>query len=146
MGRLRARLLNSVAAGAGKVVKRNGERAARSESRLDIAERVLPRERTGELGADQVALHERETVQAWLREMGPDETVLVHRAWGTIAARSHRDFPAGVFLSDGAGAWFAVPPGPEEELPLTPVEVEHIMLDAMSSSDRPAWPRWVELS
>ncbi len=143
---LRARLLNSVAAGAGKVVKRNGERAARSESRLDIAERVLPRERTLDLNGEQVALHERAKVQAWLREMGPDETVLVHRAWGTIAARSHSDFPVGVFLSDSDGAWFAVPPGPDEELPLTPSEVEHIMLDAMSSPQRPAWPRWVELA
>jgi hypothetical protein len=142
---LRARLLNRVAGKAGKVVKKAGERAARSQTRLNLAERVTPRGAT-DPGGEQVPLGERETVQNWLRQMGPDETVLVHRTWGTIAARSHPDYPTGVFLSDGASAWYAVPPVTVEDLPLTKVEVEQIMLEAMTSDERPTWPRWVELA
>ena len=142
---LRARLHNHMAGQAGKVVKRAGERAARADVRKDLAERVTPRG-SADPGGEQVPLADRATVQAWLRQMGPDETVLVHRPWGTIAARSHADFPTGVFLSDGANAWYAVPPVTIEDLPLTKVEVEHIMLEAMSSEQRPAWPRWVELT
>lgn len=142
---LRARLLNRMAGQAGKVVKRAGERAARAQTRLDLAERVTPRG-AADPGGEQVPLGDRATVQTWLRQMGPEETVLVHRPWGTIAARSHPDFPTGVFLSDGANAWFAVPPVTVEDLPLTHAEVEQIMLDAMASDERPAWPRWVELA
>jgi hypothetical protein len=142
---LRARLLNGMADRAGKVVKNRGDRVVRTTARVDLAERVTPRG-SADPGGEQVPLEDQATVQSWLRRMGPDETVLVHRAWGTIAARSHPDFPTGVFLSDGANAWYAVPPVTVEDLPLTKVEVEHIVLEAMTSQERPTWPRWVELA
>jgi hypothetical protein len=124
-------------------VRRAGARAARA--RTDLADRIFARG-TLATGGEQVPLAEGETVRGWLREMGPEDTVLVHRAWGTVAVRNDRREPtAGVFLSDGANAWFAVPPGAEDHHPLTLPEIEHIVLEAMTSPTRPAWPRWVEL-
>jgi len=78
--------------------------------------------------------------------MGPDDTVLVHRAWGTVAARADRLLPPGVLLSNETGAWFAAPPEADEERLLTWFEVERIVLEALTSPTRPAWPRWVALS
>ncbi|HEY7223191.1 MAG TPA: hypothetical protein VH561_06230 [Micromonosporaceae bacterium] len=126
-------------------VRKAGAEAARSQTRLDVAERVTPRS-APEPGGEQVRLADTATVQGWLRQMGPDETVLVHRHWGTIAVRTGRRRPVGVYLSDGANAWFAVPPGADDDHLLDPVQVEQIVLEAMRSPDRPAWPRWVELS
>jgi hypothetical protein len=124
-------------------VRRAGAQAART--RVDLAERVTPRGSEGG-GGEQVTLTDSGTVQGWLRRMGPDETVLVHRAWGTVAVRNGRRRPVGVYLSDGANAWFAVPPGAEDHHLLTADEVEQIVLDALTSAERPAWPRWVALA
>jgi hypothetical protein len=97
-------------------------------------------------GGEQVSLTDGETVRLWLRELSPDETVLVHRAWGTVAARHDHRYPPGVLLSDSSGAWFAVPPDAADNHPLTPGQVEHIVLEALTSPARPAWPRWVALA
>lgn len=124
-------------------IRQAGARVARS--RVDSAERITPRG-VLDAGGEQVSLTDSDTVRGWVREMGPEETVLVHRAWGTVAARHDRRFPPGVLLSDSSGAWFAVPPGADDNHPLTLGQVEHIVLEAMTSPTRPAWPRWVELS
>jgi hypothetical protein len=124
-------------------VRRAGARAARS--RLDLVERLTTARALRDDGV-QVPLADSATVRRWLRDMGPAETVLVHRAWGTLAARAGREDTVNVFLSDGASAWYAVPPGTHEAHPLTLGQVEHIVLDAMSSPERPAWPHWVELA
>jgi hypothetical protein len=120
-----------------------GVKAARS--RVDIAERVAS-DRKAEAGGEQVPVADSATVQQWLRDLGPDVTVLVHRPWGTVAAQGSGKRPINVFLSEGASAWFAVPPGATDDHLLTPLQVEHIVLEAMSSPQRPAWPRWVELA
>jgi hypothetical protein len=70
--------------------------------------------------------------------------VFVDRRWGTLCAVSDEDGVT-VFLSDGAGSWFAVPPGAHRTQPLTPDQVEHVMLDALTATQRPAWPDWIRL-
>lgn len=124
-------------------IRQAGERVART--RVDSAERITPRGVTATSG-EQVSLAEGEKVRGWLRELGPEETVLVHRAWGTLAARHDRRYPPGVILSDSTGAWFAVPPDAADNDPLTLKQVEHIVIEAMTSPARPQWPRWVALS
>jgi hypothetical protein len=124
-------------------IRQAGEKVARS--RVDSVERLTPRSDNATTG-EQAALTDGDTVRSWLRDMGPDDTVLVHRAWGTIAARADRSLPPGVLFSDETGAWFAAPPETDEERLLTWFEVERIVLDAMTSPARPSWPRWVALS
>jgi hypothetical protein len=124
-------------------IRQAGERVARS--RVDVAERIAPRNVLTP-GGEQVSLADGETVRSWLRDMGPDDTVLVHRSWGTVAARADRRLPPGVLLSDDTGAWFAAPPEADDERLLTWGEVERIVLEAMTSPTRPAWPRWVSLA
>lgn len=102
-------------------------------------------------GADResTSLDDRDTVLGWLRSLrsGTDRQVFVHRDWGTVAAVAEARYPddIGVFLSDGETSWVAVAPGgPEkiEDCHLTPDQVEHVVLDALTSAERPAWPDW----
>ena len=95
---------------------------------------------------EQAALSDRATVQRWLREMRPEQQVQVwvHRAWGTIAAVADRNESVGVFLSDGKNSWMAHAPGAPDDQPLTPGQVEHVMLDALTAPGRPAWADWRE--
>jgi hypothetical protein len=122
----------------------HGADARAARGRVDLAERVA-RDSRSEPGGEQVPIEDAATVQQWLRELRPDVTVMVHRPWGTIAAQASGARPVNVFLSDGRNAWFAVPPGATDDRLLTPIQIEHIMLEAMTSTARPEWPRWVEL-
>jgi len=45
-------------------------------------------------------------------------------------------------MSDGEKSWFAVPPGAVDDRDLTPEQVEHILLDALTASGPPEWPDW----
>jgi hypothetical protein len=88
-----------------------------------------------------VALTDRKTVQAWVRELRTehDVTLLVHRFWGTVAAVADGHSVA-VLMSDGEEVWTAEIPGMGQDLTLD--QIEHVILDALDSPGPPAWPDW----
>ncbi len=93
-------------------------------------------------------LDEPDVVRAWLRGMQPDreESVLVHRSWGTVVAIADDRRPASVLLSHGEQGWYAVPLGPvPDDEPLTPTQVEQVMLEALTAQERATWLRWVPI-
>jgi hypothetical protein len=110
----------------------------------DLAERLTGRG-LFRVARESAALSDRQTVQKWLRELRPEkrnEQVLVHRPWGTVAAVADGHHPVGVVLSDGEKSWYASAPGATKDQKLTPEQVEHIMLDALTAPSRPDWPEW----
>jgi hypothetical protein len=94
--------------------------------------------------SESVALNDRLTVQRWLRELRPerDQRIFVHRSWGTLVAIADRRDPVDVLLTDGETTWFATIRGTTNEQPLTPEQIEHVMLDALTSPAPPNWPEW----
>jgi hypothetical protein len=94
--------------------------------------------------SESVALTNRETVQRWLRELRPEraQRIFVHRSWGTLVAIADRRDPVNVFLTDGETTRFATTRGTTNEQPLTPEQIEHVMLDALTSPAPPDWPEW----
>lgn len=111
---------------------------------MDIAERLTGRGLFRALERDTAALDDRATVQRWLREWRPDrdQQVFVHRPWGTVVAVADGRLPISVFMSDGDKSWFAVAPGAPDDQELTPEQVEHVLLDALTSTGPPTWPEW----
>jgi hypothetical protein len=65
---------------------------------------------------------------------------------GTVAAVAGGGRPTGVVMSDGDKPWFAAAPGAADGQDLTPDQVEHVMLDALSSSAPPEWAQWRRLT
>jgi hypothetical protein len=123
-------------------------RKPRSEPRtaaIDVAERLTT---SGsfrlQVATESVSLSERETVQRWIRELSPDSgaQVFVHRRWGTLAAVSDGRNPLAVVMSTGEHSWYATPPGAPDTQQLTLEQVEQVVLDALTASERPAWPAW----
>jgi hypothetical protein len=114
-----------------------------SKAPTDMAER-LTKPGLFRVAQESASLSDRKTVQRWVRELSAerDEQVLVHRPWGTVAAVADGRNPIGVVLSDGEHSWFAVPPGAVDAKDLTLEQVEHIVLDALTASEQPAWPEW----
>jgi hypothetical protein len=109
----------------------------------DVAERLTPRG-LFRVDRDSASLSDRGTVQTWLRELHQDsrQQIFIHRRWGTIVAESDRRHPVTVILFDGEKSWLATAPGADERQALTPEQVEHIMLDALTEDGRPQWPDW----
>ena len=122
-----------------------GDRLSRSRGApMDVAERLTGRS-LFRVDSESVPLNDRATVQRWLRELRPehDEQILVHRSWGTIVAVADRRGPVSVFLADDENkAWFAAVRGASDEQPLTPEQLEHVMVDALTSPGPPRWPEW----
>jgi hypothetical protein len=89
-----------------------------------------------------------DTVTRWLAELvgSGDQQILVRRPWGTLAAVADETRPVAVVVSDGEHSWFAVPPGAADDVELTRHQIEKIMIDALTSTTRPAWPDWRPLS
>ena len=124
-----------------------------SPAAQDYAERLTTRG-LFKVDSEPVALSEREVVRRWLRELGTgdDQQVMVHRAWGTVAAvPDTRLFlptaadgrkPATVLMTDGEATWYAVAPGAADDSYLEPDQVELILLEALASNGPPAWPHW----
>jgi hypothetical protein len=108
-----------------------------------VAER-LTRRGLFRVDRDSAALSDRDTVRTWLRQLDRerDQQVLVHRRWGTIGAVADRRHPVTVILYDGEKSWFATAPGAADHQELTPDQIEHILLDALSANSRPQWPDW----
>jgi hypothetical protein len=109
----------------------------------DSAERLTSRGPL-KVAREPAALTDRHTVQRWLRDLRPerDQQIFIHRPWGTVAAVADGHHPIGVYLSDGDRSWAAAAPGATDTQELTLEQVEHIMLDALTSPDRPRWPQW----
>lgn len=105
----------------------------------DVAERL-----TGWRGRDTARLDERDTVAGWLTELprASDQQVFVHRSWGTVVAVADGKHPVNVFWTDGDTTWYAVPPGTVEDQDLTPEQVKHVLLEALTSPGPPSWPQW----
>lgn len=108
----------------------------------DVAERM-----TGSLlhlERERAELSDRDTVQRWLRELRPEHQtqVLVHRPWGTVVAVADRAESVSVFLSDGRRTWIAAAPGATDSQPLTPEQIEYVLLDALTAPERPTWAVW----
>jgi hypothetical protein len=122
------------------LLDRLGRRASGPE---DIAERLTKRG-VFRVGRESAPLTDRDTVQAWLRELtvARDQQVFVHRPWGTVVAVADGRHPVGVFLSDGEKSYVAAAPGSPEGQDLSPEQIEAVLLDALSASGPPAWPEW----
>jgi hypothetical protein len=118
-------------------------RRDRSVQLEDVVER-LTRRGLFQVDRDSASLNDRGTVRTWLHELRPerDQQVFVHRRWGTIVAVADRRHPVGVILHDGERSWFATAPGAPDNQDLTPDQVEHILLDALTADSRPQWPDW----
>lgn len=109
----------------------------------------VPQERARRLTArgrrrtdsDVAGLDDREVVQGWLRELGGDrdQQVYVDRSWGTVVAVAERRYDGiNVFLSDGERTWHASLPGADSTADLAPAQVEHVLLDALTSTGPPS--------
>ena len=94
--------------------------------------------------AERAELTDRPTVQRWLRELRPQHQtqIFVHRPWGTVVAVADRNESVPVFLTDGDRTWIASAPGGADRERLTAEQVEHVLLDALTSAERPRWPDW----
>ena len=109
----------------------------------DVAERLTPSS-LFKVHRESASLSDRGTVQTWLRELHRerDQQVFVHRGWGTIVAVADRRHPVTVILHDGEKSWFASAPGAAPDHELSPDQIEHILLDALTADSRPEWPDW----
>ncbi len=126
--------------------KRRAEQ--RASPPMDVAARVTTSGSSGrQVTRESAPLSDRDTIRIWMRDLRPESRaqVFVHRPWGTVVAVAEGRDPITVIMSEGDHAWFATAPGAAEEQALTPEQVEHVILDALSASGRPAWPDWREL-
>ena len=98
---------------------------------------------------ETASLSDGETVRRWIRTLRPEGNQQVHvrRTWGTVAAVCDGKHPVNVVLTDGEHSWVAEPPGGptatrEGPAELTLEQVEHVVVDALTSTERPHWPTW----
>lgn len=119
---------------------------------MDIAERLTTRRRgmfRKEHTSETVGLGDGETVIRWLRELHQErnQTIGIHRPWGSICVVADGRAPTHVTVTDGDRMWYAAAPGsklPRGQPQLTPDQVEAVMLDALTSDALPRWPEWRE--
>lgn len=112
---------------------------------MDKAERLTSTRRFPlRVKQDVASLSDEEVVRRWVRSLRLEskDTVIVHRPWGSVAAVCDGKHPIAVFLTDGEHTWSAEPLGAADQTALTPEQVEHVVLDGLTSSQRPQWPRW----
>jgi hypothetical protein len=114
----------------------------RKEPLSDVAERFIGKVPWAR--SDSVPVSDRAAVVGWVRELvrASDHQVQVHRPWGTVAGVAERGRPVTVVMSDGDHSWFAAAPGADPEQPLTPEQVEHVLVDSLTSAQAPEWPDW----
>jgi hypothetical protein len=96
---------------------------------------------------ETAALSDAETVRRWIRTLSPDQQVHVRRPWGAVVAVCDGKHPVGVFLADGEKSYVAEPPDATTKTKggyadMTLEQVEHVMVDALTSPERPQWPTW----
>ncbi|RKN42773.1 hypothetical protein [Micromonospora endolithica] len=119
---------------------------------MDVAERLTTRRRglfRKVVTREAVGVGDRETVVRWLRGLHQEEnqTVVIHRPWGSICVVADGRAPTDVMVTDGDRMWYAARPGsglPQKLPQLSPDQVEHVMLDALTSDTPPRWPEWRE--
>ena len=99
---------------------------------------------------EEAALSDRATVTRWLRETHQcrdQTTIIVSRPWGWVCVTANGRPPTEVLMTDGERMWYAAYPGSTlaQTLPqLTPGQVEHVVLEALTSAGPPRWPDWRE--
>lgn len=119
---------------------------------MDVVERLATRRRglfRKVVTSETTGLGDRETVVRWLRELHRErnQTIIIHRSWGSICVVADGRPPTDVMVTDGARMWYAARPGsrlPQQLPQLTPDQVERVMLDALTSDGPPRWPEWRE--
>jgi hypothetical protein len=101
---------------------------------------------------ETTSLRDVETVRRWIRALHAevDQQVHIRRSWGTVAAVTDRRHPVCVVLSVGEHSWVAEPPDGATTTrsgyaDMTLEQVEHVMVDSLTSPERPHWPRWSDL-
>jgi hypothetical protein len=109
----------------------------------DWAERLTGTGRRG-VAQETADLRDEGTVRQWLAELGAarDQQVLIHRSWGTVAAVADGRRPVAVVLSDGDHSWSACRPSLPGDDELSADQVTALMIEALTSESRPAWPEW----
>jgi hypothetical protein len=90
------------------------------------------------------SLGDEEIVRRWIRALSPkgDQQVNVRRTWGARlfargSGQSRCSSPTGSVLG-----WQSHLGGQGD---LTPEQVEHVVIDAPTSTQRPTWPEWSAL-
>jgi hypothetical protein len=96
---------------------------------------------------ESVPLSDAESVRRWIRTLHADQQIHVRRPCGTVLAVHHGTPPVRVLLADGEKSWVAEPPDATTKAKggyadMTLEQVEHVVVDALTSPDRPQWPRW----
>ncbi|NIL59719.1 hypothetical protein [Salinispora arenicola] len=123
-----------------------------SAAPMDVVERLTTR-RQGlfrkVVTGDTVSLGDRDAVVRWLRELHQErnQTVIIHRPWGSVCVVGEGKAPTDILMSEGDRMWYAARAGsnlPQKHPQLAPDEVEHVMLDALTSDTPPRWPEWRE--
>ncbi|MCN0178148.1 hypothetical protein [Salinispora arenicola] len=123
-----------------------------SAAPMDVVERLTTR-RQGlfrkVVTGDTVSLGDRDAVVRWLRELHQErnQTVIIHRPWGSVCVVGEGTAPTDILMSEGDRMWYAARAGsnlPQKHPQLAPDEVEHVMLDALTSDTPPRWPEWRE--
>lgn len=118
-----------------------------------IAQRVASRRRgilrRTVMTHDITSLDDHETVARWIRHMheGTSQTVTVNRPWGSVFAISMGRPPAGVMVESGTRLLYAGSPAGmvvPDVAPLTPAQVEQLMIEALTADHLPGWPQWRE--
>jgi hypothetical protein len=119
---------------------------------MDVAERLTTVRRglrRKEVIGESTTLDDRETVTRWLREMHQQrgQTLIVHRPWGSVFVAAEGLPLTDVMMTDGDRMWYAAAPGSmlaQKQPQLTPEQVEHVVLDSLTSVTPPRWPEWRE--
>lgn len=115
------------------------------EPKQEIAERLTTVRRfPPRVSRETAELSDVATVRAWVLALRREQDVQVHvrRHWGVLAVVADSRNPITVIVSEQAHSWVAEPPGSPDRTDLTTEEIEHVTIEALSSPERPAWPRW----
>jgi hypothetical protein len=112
---------------------------------MDVAERLTtPTRFPLPVKREAASLSDDHLVRSWIRALRTDrgDVVMVHRPWGILTAAGDGKHPIDVILWDGEHSWVAEAPGSTDRGALTLEQVEHVVVDALSSSEPPSWPQW----
>lgn len=96
---------------------------------------------------DTTSLDDHETVARWIGEMheGTSQTVVISRPWGSVLVMSTGRPPTGVMVLEETRLMYAGSPAGmpvPDAAPLTPAQVEQIVLEALTAESLPEWPGW----
>ena len=121
-------------------------KAPAEQVRKEGVQRLTSRGRR-DVDSEETTLDDHATVLRWVRDLRSARhvQVFVDRSWGVVVASSGDGEPPGVIVGDGENAWYAAPPGGGKKANLTQDQLEQLMIEVLSSPERPKWPEWHEL-